>query len=219
MSNPNAEPSEPTNEQPSLPPKPEESGDNPSVKALDSGVKSSPVLSQTHPEARWYVLRVQSGKEDKVRTSLESRVASMNMSDQILQVMVPTETISELRKNSKRVIHRKLYPGYVMVQMVKTEKTHYLVKTTPGVGDFAGEMSESEVERMMIACNTQVPIQPNFYKGQIVRIKEGHAFQNYDGVVDEVNEEKQSLKVRIEIFGRYTQVDLEYWQVEVEKTS
>lgn len=180
---------------------------------LPSEESSEKVASE---ETKWYVLRVQSGREDKVKNTLEKRVASMGMSDEIPQIMVPSELVSEIRKGFKRIVERKLYPGYVMVEMTMSEDAHYLVKSTPGVGDFAGAMSESEVERMlMVCCQAEDKPKPkiSFRKGQSIKIKEG-AFENYDGIVDDVNEQKGIVKVRIGIFGRYTQVELGYWQVE-----
>ena len=165
----------------------------------------------------WYVLRVQSGKEDRVKANLENRTKAMGLEDKILKVVVPSELVSEIRKGYKRVVERKIYPGYVMVQMLKNETTHYLVKSTPGVGDFAGVMSDNEVERMLLTCDhDKEKPKPKvcFRKGQSIKIKEG-AFENYDGIVDEVNEQKGIVKVRIGIFGRYTQVELGYWQVEI----
>lgn len=170
---------------------------------------------QSHERA-WYVIRVQSGKEDRVKSNLIKRVESMGMHDKISKVLVPTELVSEIRKGFKRVIERKLYPGYVMIEMLLNDETHYLIKSTPGVGDIAGTMSESEAERMLLTCvhaKDKPKPKVSFRKGQIIKIKEG-AFENYDGIVDDVNEQKGVIKVRIEIFGRYTQVELGYWQVE-----
>lgn len=164
----------------------------------------------------WHVVRVQSGKEDKVKATLESRVDALGMKDKIQQIVVPTELISEIRKDSKRVVKRKLYPGYVMVYMIKTVDTHSLLKSTPGIGDLAGIMSETEVDRMLMSCgHTKDKPKPkvSFRKGQSIKIKEG-PFENYEGIVDEVNEHKGNLKVKISIFGRYTQVELGFWQVE-----
>lgn len=164
----------------------------------------------------WYVIRVQSGKEDRVRASLEKRVSAAGLQDKIFRILVPTELVSEIRKGFKRVIERKLYLGYVMVEMVLTEETHFFIKSTPGVGDIAGKMSESEAERILVNwVNTKDKPKPkvSFQVNQNIKIKEG-AFENYEGVVDEVNEQKGIVKVRIEIFGRYTQVELGYWQVE-----
>lgn len=173
-------------------------------------------------ERKWYILRVQSGKEDRVKNNLEKRVIASNLQDVISDVVVPSELVSEIKKgNNKRVVERKLYPGYVMVEMALTDDAHFLVKSTPGVGDFVGTphpipMSEEEVERMLANCS-QVKDKPkpkvSFKKGQNIKIKEG-PFENFDGIVDEVNEQKGIVKVVVTIFGRYTQVELEYWQVE-----
>lgn len=168
----------------------------------------------------WYVLRVQSGKEDRVKKSLKKRIdANETMQNKIRQILVPVERITEIKKGFKREYNRKLYPGYVMIEMLDAEKAqdaHLLVKATPGVGDFAGTMTEDEVERMLMNCGSEkdkAKPRVSFYKDQIVKIKEG-AFENYDGIVDEVNEQKGKVKVRIEIFGRFTQVELGFWQVE-----
>lgn len=173
-------------------------------------------------DKKWYILRVQSNREDRVRKNLEKRVIAEKMQHFITAVVVPSELVSEIKKGFKRVVQRKLYPGYVMVEMVLNDETHILVKGSPGVGDFVGApskpipMSDEEVERMLANCS-QSKDKPkpkiSFKKGQNIKIKEG-PFENFDGIVDEVNEQKGIVKVIVGIFGRYTQVELEYWQVE-----
>jgi transcriptional antiterminator NusG len=185
-------------------------------KTTDSAAVAKDTNKDPALDKAWYVIRVQSGKEDRVRAALEKRVPAMGMQDKISRILVPTELVSEIRKGFKRVIERKLYLGYVMVEMILTEETHFFIKSTPGVGDIAGKMSESEAERILINwINTKDKPKPkvSFQINQNIKIKEG-AFENYEGVVDEVNEQKGIVKVRIEIFGRYTQVELGYWQVE-----
>lgn len=176
----------------------------------------TPENSVPAEEKGWFVLRVQSGKEERVKANLEKKVKSMGLESKIFQIIVPGEYVSEVRKGSKRVAERKLYPGYVMVEMIKNEETHYMVKSTPGVGDFVGSMGQEEIEKMLATCS-QSKEKPkpkiSFEKGQSIKIKEG-PFENYDGVIDEVNEQKSLVKVRIEIFGRYTQVEFHYWQIE-----
>ncbi len=177
---------------------------------------------QDEIEKKWYILRVQSGKEDRVKSNLEKRVIAEKMQHYISAVVVPSELVSEIKKGFKRVVQRKLYPGYVMVEMVLNDETHLLVKESPGVGDFVGSpskpipMSDEEVERMLANCS-QSKDKPkpkiSFKKGQNIKIKEG-PFENFDGIVDEVNEQKGIVKVIVGIFGRHTQVELEYWQVE-----
>lgn len=218
MLNPNNEPNPTSN--------PEESQTNPTITynnlsntKVNSGLPQSTMGSETSEEnkPRWYVLRVQTSKEDKVKSNLEARIATMEMGDRIFRVLVPTEKVVD-PKRSKRVSYHKMYPGYVMVEMIKTEQTHFMVKTTPGVGDFAGIMSDAEVERMLLTCehSKEKPHQhkaPSFYKGQKVRVKEG-VFENFEGIVDEVDEVQSVLKVNVKTFDRYTQVELEYRQVQ-----
>lgn len=168
------------------------------------------------PAKKWYVVRVQSGREDRVQSNIEKRVKDLGLEQEISKVLVPKELITEIRKNVKRVVERKLYPGYVIVEMVMTEELHYTLRSIPGVGEIAGEMSESEAERLLLACDhgkDKPKPKVAFQKGQIIKIKEG-PFEDYDGIVDEVNEQRGIIKVRIEIFGRHTQVELGYWQVE-----
>lgn len=162
---------------------------------------------------KWYVLRVQSGKEDRVKLNLEARIQSMEMQDRIFRVLVPLEKVIDPSKKSKRVTYRKMYPGYVIVEMIKTEQTHFMVKTTPGVGDFAGTMSDVEVERMMLVCEYAKAKKSPFRKGQQIRIKDG-PFQNQRAVVEEVDDANALLKVRVDMWGRFSEVTLEFRQVE-----
>jgi transcriptional antiterminator NusG len=195
----------------------------------DSYAKKEDLNSKTsfaQPEApmQWFVLRVQSGREDKVKASLESRIEAMQLHHKMDKVLVPTEKITEIRKDFKRVIDRKIYPGYVMVHMISDKENQsipdkdaqYVAKSISGVGDFAGTLSREEADRMIETCgHSQDKPKPkvSFLKGQTIKIKEG-AFENYEGIVDEVNEARAIIKVRIGIFGRFTQVELGYWQVE-----
>ncbi len=175
-----------------------------------------------NPDMKWFILRVQSNKEDRVRLGLEKKIAASTAGDLFSRVVVPTELVSEVKKGQKKVVERKLYPGYVMVEMIMSDESRHIVKSTPGVGDFVGSpskpvpMSEEEVERMLFNCSqTKDKPKPkiSFRKGQNIKIKEG-PFENFDGIVDEVNEQKGIVKVVVAIFGRYTQVELEFWQVE-----
>jgi len=171
----------------------------------------------------WYVLRVQSGKEDQVRAALERRVKLEGLDDLIGRVMVPSETVSEIKGGRKRVSERKLYPGYVMIEMEVTDESWYLVRETPGIGDFIGAerkpvpMSPHEVDRMLGQAERKAEAEPklviNFSEGDTVKVKEG-PFENFDGIVEEVNEAKGLVKVIVTIFGRATPVELEYWQVD-----
>ena len=171
---------------------------------------------------QWYVLRVASGQEDRVRRGLEARVKAKGMEEQIPRILVPTETVTELRGGKRRTVKRKIYPGYVIVEMELEEPTWFLVRETPGVGDFIGShgkpepMSEDEVGKLMgqVQRDTEKPrLKIEFSAGDAVKIKEG-PFENYDGVIDEVDTKKGAIKVIITVFNRPTVVELGYWQVE-----
>jgi len=176
----------------------------------------------------WYVVRVQSGKEDQVREALERRVKADGLQDMICRVLVPSERISEIRGGQKRVHERKIYPGYIMVEIETgesasiPEKAWFTIRETPGIGDFLGDgnkpvsMSKQDVERILGAADhkeTAPKIKIGFSGGEAVRIKEG-PFENFEGTVEEVSAAKGTVKVIVTIFGRPTPVELEYWQVE-----
>ncbi len=171
----------------------------------------------------WYVVRVQAGRENRVRKNLERRAKEEGMTELVKRVLVPTEMVSEIKSGKRRNVERKLYPGYVMVEMELTEQTLTLVKRTPGVGDFVGPgnmpapMSDREVEKVLGEVERRTTEQPtlkiNLKKGESVKIKEG-AFENFDGAIDDVNENKGTVRVLVTIFGRPTPIELEYWQVE-----
>ncbi len=179
------------------------------------------------PES-WFVLRVQSGREDKVRESLEKRIRAEGLEDVVTKVLVPAERISEIRAGQKRVRERKIYPGYIMVQ-VKTdeneeisEKAWFVVRETPGIGDFLGSahrptsMMTKDVDKVLgdAERKDEAPkVRIGFHEGEAVRIKEG-PFENFDGIVEEVSPAKGLVRVVVTIFDRPTPVELEYWQVE-----
>jgi transcription termination/antitermination protein NusG len=170
----------------------------------------------------WYVIRVQSGKEEKVRKGLEKRIAAAGAEEIISRVLVPTETVSEIKNGKKRVSKKKIFPGYIMVEMEASDDALYLIRETPGVGDFVGShmrptpMEPHEVHRLLGDMERQAEapkLKINFQKGESVKIKEG-PFENFDGIVDEVYPEKGLVRVVVTIFSRPTPVELEYWMVE-----
>jgi len=176
----------------------------------------------------WYVLRVQSGREAQVRESLERRVLMEGMQEQITRVLVPSERVTEIRGGEKRVRERKTYPGYIFVEIEMgeakeiPEKAWFLIRETPGIGDFLGAgsiptpMSRRDVEKMLgeVVRKEDAPkVQIGFCVGEAVRIKEG-PFENFDGTVETVSPAKGLVRVIVTIFGRPTPVELEYWQVE-----
>ena len=186
---------------------------------------------------KWFVLRVQSGKEDTVRKNLEKRVNAEAAQDVVAGVLVPTESVAEIKAGKRRVRERKKYPGYIFVELEVydqddnekkqkkdqlVDKAWYLIRETSGIGDFVGPgskpapMTEREVEKMLGDAqkredSPQVKI--DFRVGDSVKIKQG-PFENFDGVVEEVMPNKGIVKVVVTIFGRPTPVELEYWQVE-----
>jgi transcriptional antiterminator NusG len=176
------------------------------------------------PELVWYVLKVQSSREDTIRDALQRRVKIQGLQRFFGQIVVPTEKITEIRNNKKRIVERKTYPGYIMIQMELNEKTWFLVRETPGVGDFVGahgtptKMTEVEVNQMLHQeeekTTAEAPkVRIDVERGDRVKIKDG-PFENFEGTVEEVIEGRGLVKVMLIIFNRPTPVDLEYWQVE-----
>jgi transcription termination/antitermination protein NusG len=176
------------------------------------------------PELVWYVLKVQSSREDTIRDALQRRVKIQGLQRYFGQSVVTTEKITEIRNNKKRIVERKTYPGYIMVQMELNEKTWFLVRETPGVGDFVGahgtptKMTDTEVNQMLHQeeekTTAETPkVRIDVERGDRVKIKDG-PFENFEGTVEEVIEGRGLVKVMLIIFNRPTPVDLEYWQVE-----
>ena len=176
----------------------------------------------------WFVVRVQSGRESTVRESLERRAKAQGLDQVVGKIVVPSERVSEIRGGEKRVRERKIYPGYIMVEIETSDDgsipndAWFLVRETPGIGDFLGTrdvpspMSTKEVEKILGEAerHEEAPkLQIGFTEGQRVRIKEG-PFENFEGTVEEVSVAKGTVKVIVTIFGRPTPVELEYWQVE-----
>ncbi len=175
------------------------------------------------PTKAWYVIKVQSGREDTIKEGMLKRVKKEALEDLFGEIVVPSEKVSEIKGGKKKVTERKFYPGYIMVNMAITDETWYLVRSIPGVGDFVGgasgptPMEQHEVDKMLGQASRKADDQPrlkvSFDKGETVKIKEG-PFENFEGTVDEVIEAKGLVRVMVEIFGRPTPVELEYWQVE-----
>jgi transcriptional antiterminator NusG len=176
----------------------------------------------------WYVVRVQSGKEDQVREALERRVRADGLEAVVCGVLVPSERISEIRAGQKRVRERKIYPGYIMVEIDTGEEPRipepawFTIRETPGIGDFLGDgnrpipMTKQDVDKVLGAADQKESapkIKIGFSGGEAVRIKEG-PFENFEGNVEEVSAAKGTVRVIVTIFGRPTPVELEYWQVE-----
>ncbi len=177
------------------------------------------------PVKDWYILKVQSNRENSIRDALERRVKVEGLEEFFEQVIVPTEDVAEFKNGKKRVIKRKLYPGYIVAHMAITDDTWFLVRETPGIGDFTGSIGKPtpllphEVERILKNLNpaaedsevikTAIPFKP----GDRVRIKEG-TFENFEGDVEGIDEANGRVTVIINIFGRSTPAELEHWQIE-----
>jgi transcriptional antiterminator NusG len=170
----------------------------------------------------WYVLRVASGREEAVKESLLKKVQLAGLQELVPTVLVPTERVSEIKGGKKRFKERKLYPGYIIVEMDLTDDVWYLIKDTGGIGDFVGSfqkpipLAPTEVEKILNTLKTkeEAPeVKIDLESQDRVKIKEG-PFENFDGTVDEVFRAKGQVRVIVTIFGRATPVDLEYWQVE-----
>jgi transcriptional antiterminator NusG len=172
---------------------------------------------------RWYVVHAYSGFEAKVKASLEEHIKLQGMEDKFGQILVPTEEVVEIRDGSKRRSERKFFPGYVLVQMEMTDDTWHLVKDVPKVMGFIGgtkdrpaPISEKEAQAILhsVQEGTEKPKPKVLYEpGEVVRVIDG-PFNDFNGVVEEVDYEKSRLKVAVLIFGRSTPVDLEFSQVE-----
>jgi transcriptional antiterminator NusG len=172
---------------------------------------------------RWYVVHAYSGYENSVKRSLEERVARSGLDDMFGEILVPTEEVVEMREGQKRSTSRKFFPGYVLVQMDMNDDTWHLVKDVPRVMGFIGGTSDrpapiSDREAQSILDRVQEGVEKPrpkvlFEPGEMVRIIDG-PFNDFSGVVEEVDYEKSRLRVSVLIFGRSTPVDLEFGQVE-----
>lgn len=172
--------------------------------------------------AKWYVLHVYSGFESKVAQSIREQAAQQDMAEKIEEVLVPTEEVVEMRRGSKVNAERKFFPGYVLIKMDMTNESWHLVKNTPKVTGFLGgqgkpsPISQAEAEQIMRQVQEGIDRpKPSvvFEVGEQVRVSDG-PFSSFNGLVEEIDEEKARLKVSVSIFGRSTPVELEYGQVE-----
>jgi transcriptional antiterminator NusG len=173
-------------------------------------------------QKQWYVIHTYSGYENKVKTNLEKRVTSMGMEDKIFRVMVPVEEAMEIKDGKKRVVQKKIFPGYVLVEMVMTDDSWYVVRNTPGVTGFVGSgnrptpLLEDEVQQILrqMGLTDQKP-RPrlDLEVGQNIRVRSG-PFDGFIGVIDEIDIERGKLRVLVSMFGRETPLELDFTQVE-----
>lgn len=179
-------------------------------------------------EKQWFVLRVASNREEQVRDTLLQKVQIEGLQDLIGRIVVPMEKIKRVRGTQQRVYDRKLYPGYVFVEMALAEDGNirdncwYVIKDTTGVGDFIGTegkpslMSDVDVAKMLHqaeALEASPSIQMEFKKGDQIKVK-GGSFEGFEGTVEDIDQEKGTVRVIVTIFGRATPLDIEYWQLE-----
>ena len=168
---------------------------------------------------RWYVIHTYSGYENKVKANLEQRIASMGVKDKIFQTIIPTEEEIEIKDGQRRTVQKKVFPGYVLVQMILDDESWYVVRNTPGVTGFVGAgtrptpLEEAEVKRILRQMKMEAPrIKVTFTRGERVKVVDG-PFTDFIGVVDDVNPEKGKVRVLVSFFGRETPVELDFLQI------
>ncbi len=191
------------------------------------GAPESPEEAAIQEGRAWYVIHTYSGYENKVKTNLEHRIQTMDAKDLIFQVVIPTEDEIEIRDGQRRTVARKIFPGYVLTQMielkeddVESSRAWFVVRNTPGVTGFVGSgtrpvpLEPPEVKRILRQMRVVAPkVKVGFTVGQSVRIVDG-PFQDFVGQVDDINLEKGKVKVLVSFFGRETPVELDFLQVE-----
>jgi transcriptional antiterminator NusG len=172
------------------------------------------------PKRSWYVVHCYSGYENKVKKGLEQRINSMGMQNLIFRAVVPTEEEIDVREGKRKVIPRRVFPGYILVEMVMTEESWYVVRNTPGVtgfvssGDKPQALREDDVAKILKRMETDQPkVRVTYRPGQVVHIIDG-PFADFRGTVDEVNMEKGKVRVLVSMFGRETPLELDLLQVE-----
>lgn len=189
-------------------------------------VQSEDSLAPEDVPRGWFILKIQVNREDSIRDALVRRIKIEGLEGYFGDIIVPTEDVAEYSKSGKRrIVKRKLYPGYLLVNMAITDDTWFLIRETPGVGDFTGSagkptpMDPHEVERILRLGaheeegSTQIKTAIPFRSGDRVRVKEGN-FQNFEGDVESIDEANGRITVVITIFNRSTPVELEHWQLE-----
>lgn len=185
-------------------------------RAEDAGIEEQPT------EGQWYVLHTYSGYENKVKKTIESRIDALDMGDRVFEIVVPTQEEVEFKDGIRKTVQRKVFPGYVLVRMTMDEDTWYQLRNTPGVTGFVSQdnkplpLLEDIATTMLEDMEQEAPkVTVSFQMGDRVRIVEG-PFADFTGEVDEVNNEKGTIKVLVSFFGRETPVELDFLQAERE---
>ncbi len=192
---------------------------------VDAVVEPVRVQSPYDRPGQWYVIHSYAGYENKVKSNIESRIASMNMEERIFEVVIPMEDVIEFKNGKKQVVSKKVFPGYLLCRIELDDDSWYVVRNTPGVTGFVGSASKPtpllrrEIEKILHVAEdgTEGPVKKSKPKleyevGESVRVKEG-PFADFTGTIDEINETSLKLKVLVNIFGRETPVELDFAQV------
>jgi transcription termination/antitermination protein NusG len=190
--------------------------------AEEAAATTEAAAAPVNENFKWYIIHAYSGFERKVKESLQSRVAAYHLEDRVGRIEIPTEPTTELRNGKKYTIERVFLPGYVLVEMELDNDLWHVIKNTPrvtgflGTGDSPVALSEAEVSSILFrseSAKDKPSLKVKFEKGEQVRINEG-PFANFNGTVDDVNEDRQTLKVMVSIFGRSTPVEIEFAKVD-----
>lgn len=198
-------------------PAPPEAPSSPPIAVVPAG-EAKPVPAEGEPH--WYVVHAYSGHEEKVRNNLMKRVDSMDMHDRIFEVLVPTEDVIEIKDGQRRHVAKRTFPGYILVNMIMSDESWYVVRNTPGVTSFVGSgnkpvpLQEKEIKSIQKQIKAEAPkVRVEYQVGENVRVIDG-PFSDFHGKVDEINADKGKLKVLVNMFGRETPVELDLLQVE-----
>jgi transcriptional antiterminator NusG len=186
----------------------------------EEGDAADAAVAEPDDDRQWYVIHCYSGYESKVKHNLEQRIETMSMQDKIFEVVVPTEDEIEVRDGKRRVVERRVFPGYILVQLILSDDSWYVVRNTPGVTGFVGmgnqptPLRPEEVGSILKRMEADAPkIKVTFKAGQKVRIVDG-PFNEFIGVVDTIDMERAKVRVLVSFFGRETPVELDFLQVE-----
>ena len=184
------------------------------------------MITISEKETRWYIVHTYSGHEDRVKRNLDQRVASMDVQDKIFQVVVPTEEEIEIRDGRRRSVRRKVFPGYILIQMNMDDSSWHVVRDTPGVTGFVSSederesrpkpvpLEQKEVDKILKQMESEAPrVKVGYTLGQSVRITDG-PFTDFIGIVDQVLDDRGKVRILVSFFGRETPVELDFLQVE-----
>jgi len=185
----------------------------------ESQVEEAEETAAPADDRQWYVIHTYSGYENKVKTNLEHRIESMGVQDKIFQIVIPTEEEVEIKDGQRRTVQKKVFPGYVLVEMILSDDSWYVVRNTPGVTGFVGSgnrptpLQDSEVKAILKQMKMETPkVKVSFSKGERIKVVDG-PFVDFLGVVDEINPERGKVRVLVSMFGRETPVELDFLQV------